>query len=145
MEAAMYSRMLVLHFPAEIVDKPIVCNLVKDFDLRFNILKATILPGKEGIMVMELSGHPKNFSKGLKYLREQGVEIKTIGQEIQRNDERCMQCGLCTAVCPTQALFIKRPEMEVIFAADKCSGCELCIAVCPPRAMEIRRQSQVAI
>ena len=48
-------KRLVLHFPNEILDKPIVYVLVKDYDLVFNILKAFVVPGKEGLLVMELS------------------------------------------------------------------------------------------
>ena len=134
----MYSKMLLLRFDKNTVEKPIVWHLVKDFDLTFNILKATILPRKEGILVMELTGHRTNFNKGIKFLEEQGVQIQTMGQDIKRNEKKCYHCGACTAVCPTGALSIKRPEMEVIFNKRKCSACELCVAACPPRAMEVR-------
>jgi len=131
----MYSKTLSLRFPKGIVNEPIVVNLVRNFDLTFNILKATIYPRKEGLMVMELSGHRKNYNKGIQYLKELGIKVESIGQDIRRDDELCFQCGACTAVCPTGALNIKRPEMEVIFDRDKCSACELCIAACPARAM----------
>ncbi len=140
----MYKKILVLRFPAEIVDQPIVYRLVKDFDLSFNILKATILPGKEGLMIMELAGHPKNFNKGLSFLRELGVEVKTIGQEIRRNEERCIHCGFCTAVCPTGALHVNRESFEIEFDPDRCSGCELCVSTCIVRAMEVRFRQEVA-
>ncbi len=133
----MYSKIIALSFPEEIVDKPIVVNLVKKFDLTFNILKATIFPRKEGILVMELQGHKKNFQKGLEYLRDLGVSVSIIGQDVSRNEERCYHCGTCTAVCPTGALYIIRPDMEVNFDSERCSACELCVAVCPTRAMEV--------
>ncbi len=138
----MYKRGLILRFPAEVVDQPIVWRLVKDFDLSFNILKATILPGKEGIMVMELSGHPKKVSQGLQYLRDLGVEVKPIGQEIHRKDEVCIHCGSCTAVCPTGALSVNRETMEVIFDPDRCSACGLCVTACVVRAMEVQLERE---
>ncbi len=134
----MYAKMLSLRFPAKIVNEPIAVNLVKKFDLSFNILKATIYPRKEGLMVMELSGHRKNFQKGVRYLKSLGVKVESIGQDIRREEEQCFQCGACTAVCPTGALHIKRPEMAVLFDREKCSACELCVAACPARAMEVR-------
>jgi ferredoxin len=134
----MYSRMLVLRFPKTEVEKPIVCYLASDFDLTFNILKATILPRKEGVMVLELSGRRKDFNKGVQYLKEHGVEVQAVGQDIKRNTTKCTHCGACTAVCPTGALCIKRPEMSVVFNHKKCSVCGLCVSACPPRAMEIR-------
>ncbi len=130
--------MLVLRFPRIITDKPIVCTLSHEFDLCFNILKAEILPGQDGIMVLELSGHKKNVTKGLKYLRSSGVKVKNVEQEIRRNEDICIQCGACTGICPTMALHINRETMEVIFDPKQCKGCALCVPVCPVRAMEIR-------
>lgn len=141
----MYSKMIVLRFPKEIVNQPIVCNLVREFDLSFNILKATISPRKEGLLVMELSGHRKNFSRGVNYLKEHGVSIKTIGQDVSRNDAKCYHCGACTAVCHTGALHLSRPSMEVVFEPEKCSACELCVAACPARAMEVHLNSSVKL
>jgi len=134
----MYSKMLSLRFPKKIVNEPVAVNLVKKFDLSFNILKATIYPRKEGLMVLELSGSRKDFQRGVRYLKGLGVKVESIGQDIKRNDEKCFQCGACTAVCPTGALFIKRPSMEVVFDKDKCSACELCLLACPAQAMEVR-------
>ena len=134
----MYSKMLSLRFPKTIVNEPIAVNLVKKFDLSFNILKATIYPRKEGLMVLELSGHRKNFQRGVRYLKSLGVKVENIGQDIKRDQEKCFQCGACTAVCPTGALYIKRPEMEVIFDSDRCSACELCVSACLARAMEVK-------
>jgi L-aspartate semialdehyde sulfurtransferase ferredoxin len=134
----MYSKMLSLRFPKKIVNEPIAVNLVKKFDLSFNILKATIYPRKEGFMVLQLSGHRKNFQRGVRYLKGLGIKVESIGQDIKRDEEMCFQCGACTAVCPTGALYIKRPEMEVIFDTDRCSACELCVSACPARAMEVK-------
>ncbi len=133
----MYKKMISLRFPDTIANEPIVVNLARKFDLTFNILKATIYPRKEGFMVMELSGHKKNFQKGIRYLKSMGIRVETTGQDIKRN-ERCYHCGACTAVCPTGALYIKRPDMEVIFDNQKCSACEMCVIACPARAMEVR-------
>ena len=131
----MYSKTVSLRFPKKTVTEPIVVNLVKKFDLTFNILKATVYPRKEGLMVMELRGHRKNYQEGVRYLKDLGIKVESIGQDIRRDEELCFQCGACTAVCPTYALYIKRPEMEVIFDKDKCSACELCVMACPAQAM----------
>ena len=134
----MYSKMVSLRFAENIVNEPVVVNLVKKFDLTFNILKATIYPRKEGFMVLELSGHRKNYQRGIRYLKGLGIKVDSIGQDIRRDEEQCYQCGACTAVCPTGALHIVRPSMEVLFDKDKCSACELCVAACPARAMLVR-------
>jgi L-aspartate semialdehyde sulfurtransferase ferredoxin len=134
----MYTKILTLRFPKEVVDQPIAVNLVKKFDLSFNLLKATIYPRKEGLAVLELSGDRKNFHRGVRYLKSLGIQVESIGQDIKRDDERCFQCGACTAVCPTGALSIERPQMTVTFNREKCSACEWCVSACPARAMEVR-------
>ena len=134
----MHSKILILRFPQTEVEKPIVCYLAKDYDLTFNILNAAILPRKEGIMVLELSGSRKNFKAGVNYLKSQGVQVQNASQEVKRIKKKCTHCGACTAVCPTGALEVQRPEMHVDFIQKKCSVCELCLPVCPTRAMETR-------
>lgn len=134
----MYSKILILRFPRTEVQKPIVCNLALKFDLVFNILNAGILPRKEGYMVLELSGPRKNFKDGVQYLKSQGVDVQNASQEVKRDDTICTHCGACTAVCPTGALCIQRPEMTVHFDQQKCSVCELCVRACPPKAMKVR-------
>ena len=113
----MYSKMLVLRFPKDIVNEPIIANLVRDYDLTFNILKAT------------------DYNRGIRYLERRGVIVDTVAQDIQRDMDKCFECGACTAVCPTGALHIERPSMHVLFNPEKCSGCELCVNTCPVRAM----------
>jgi ferredoxin len=129
---------LILRFPKTEVEKPIVCSLVKDYDLSFNILNAAVLPRKEGVMVLELSGTRRNFREGVKYLKSCGLDVQNADQEVRRINSKCTHCGACTAVCPTGALRIERPEMSVAFDQSKCSVCELCMPACPTRAMEVR-------
>ena len=134
----MTSKKIVLHFSKENWSKPIVYRLVKDFNLSFNILKANVLPRQESFMVLELSGPKADFKRGMEYLAEVGVGIEPIEKDIVREDDKCIHCGACTAVCPTGSLYINRKTMEVLFDSAKCSACELCIKACPPRAMESR-------
>ncbi|MBU4263625.1 MAG: 4Fe-4S binding protein [Proteobacteria bacterium] len=133
----MYSRIYVLRFPKETSDKPIICKLVQKYGVEFNILKATILPQHEGLMVLELLGHKQHVRDALDYLKGFGVKIESLSTIIRRDDDKCFQCGACTGICPTQALFISRPDMAVLFDPDKCTGCGLCVTACPVRAMEV--------
>jgi len=132
----LYSKIVILNFPAELAQKALVCQLTRKYDLLFNILSARISNKKEGYMVLEISSVSKAaFNKGVSYLKEQGVQVSSPEHQIYKDEEICTHCGACTAVCPTDALYIKRPEMEVIFDKEKCSVCELCVVTCPTRAM----------
>ena len=131
------SKRIVLHFPDRLIDKPIVSRLVKDFGLEFNILRASVTPGEEGLMVMELTGDQRNYDKGVKYLTETGVRIQSLSQDVVRNEVRCTHCGACITLCPTGAFSLEPGTRRVIFDHTKCVVCELCIKACPPRAMEL--------
>lgn len=131
------SRRIVLRFPRRMVDKPIVSRLVKDFDLDFNILKASVTPGEEGLLVMELIGEARNYDKGIKYLADAGVEIQSLSQDVVRNTTRCTHCGACITLCPVGAFAIDPKTREINFDNTRCVACEICIKACPPRAMEL--------
>ena len=138
----MVSKILILRFPEDLTHKALVCNLAKRFDLTFAILHAEIFPRKEGLLIIELSGRKDHFEDGVTYLKSRGVIVKTADQEITRDEEKCIHCGACTAVCPTQALFIRRPEMFVEFDQEKCTVCELCVVTCPVKAMVVSPKNE---
>lgn len=132
----MSPKRIVLRFGTDSSVKPVVYRLVKDYDLVVNIVKADVNPQKEGTMVLEVSG--ERSQEGLNYLRDLGISVQDLNQEIVRNEEKCVMCGACTGICPTGALFMERPSMEVRFDGDQCIVCLLCTKVCPMRAMEVR-------
>jgi ferredoxin len=131
------SRRLVLRFHKRILDKPIVSRLVREYGLDFNILKASITPGEEGLLVMELTGDSRNYEKGMKYLSDNGVDIQSLSQDVVRNEQRCTHCGACVAICPTGAFSVDPGTRKVLFDNTKCVACEMCLRGCPPRAMEL--------
>ncbi len=131
------SKRIVLRFPRRLVDRPIVSRLVKDFNLDFNILKASVTPDEEGLLVLELSGKQEDYDKGIGYLSKSGVRIQSLSQDVTRNEERCTHCGACITVCPAGAFELEALTRQVNFLNEKCLACGLCIKTCPPRAMEL--------
>ncbi len=133
----MYNRIYLLRFPKETSNDPVVYRLVKQYDVEVNILKADILPQREGLMILELKGPRDHVKNGLTYLADLGVKVERLAASIRRDDEKCFQCGACTGVCPVGALSLHRPDMAVIFDPEKCTGCSQCVPICPVRAMEV--------
>ncbi len=131
-----FSKRIVLHFPKRLVDRSIVSRLVKDYNLDFNILKASITPDEEGLMVLELTGSREDYDKGILYLTETGVRIQSLSQDVTRNEERCTDCGACVTICPTGAFTLEPVTRQVKFDNTKCVACAICINACPPRAMQ---------
>lgn len=131
------SKKIVLHFPKRLVDQPIVSRLVKDYNLDFNILKASVTPDEEGLMVLELKGEQEKYDEGIRYLTKSGVKIQSLSQDVIRNEERCTHCGVCINICPSGAFELDPVSRRVNFNNEKCLACDLCIKTCPPRAMEL--------
>lgn len=131
------TKRIVLRFPSQIVDKPLLYHLVKDYGLMVNVLKANVNPHNEGFMVMELMGDPESYERGIDFMQKQGVKIDKLAEDVVRDADRCTHCGQCTSLCPSGALFLNRPSMEVVFDEEKCVVCGLCLKACPVKAIEL--------
>ena len=137
MEEEHVSKKIVIHYTADNVDQPIIYELVKQYDLVFNILKARIFPRREGVIVLELIGPKTNFDKGIRYLKDKGLKVEPLSKNVNQNLDKCVHCGACTAFCSTSALSFDKVSMKVLFDVERCNGCELCVSACPVRAMEV--------
>ncbi|NLY40337.1 MAG: 4Fe-4S binding protein [Desulfovibrionales bacterium] len=132
-----YSRIVSLNFSPETSGQPMMYNLAKLFDLTFSILQANINPRQEGHLILELSGTPERYQQGVAYLQEHGIKVTPVANQISRNEESCMHCGLCTALCPSKALLVNPETRLVDFDHDKCIACNRCVVVCPVHAMQV--------
>jgi ferredoxin len=128
---------VVLSFPPSNVEEPITYRLIKDYDLVVNILRASIDPGKQGRMVVELSGEESQLSLAFNYLDKLGVNIEPLSQEIQHLEERCTGCTACVPICPTGALDVNRESWKVSYDPEKCVVCFSCVDVCIYKAIEV--------
>jgi len=134
----MPKKKIVLTFPPELTEIPLTYHLVKDFDLALNILKAKIIPGEEGKLVVEISnGSAANIEAGIDYLRQNGVHIEPMDKEIVLNETECINCGCCTAVCQPKALTIVAPEWKLQFDKEQCIVCEMCVKACPMQIIQV--------
>ena len=130
-------KRIILRFKRNTIDKPIVYKLARDYDLVFNILRANVSPRAESMMVLEIEGTEEGFKNGLDYLKSLNIDTEPIEQDIQRDESRCVHCGVCTSVCAPEALRVDRETMKVVFEYESCVACELCVRVCPVRAMNV--------
>lgn len=133
----MTKKKVVLTFPPESVTQPITYHLVKDYDLITNILRAEIHEEETGLMVLELDGDEKAIESGLDYLRAQKVKVQEAARDIDLDRDLCVDCGACTALCPTKALILDGQSWLLQFNKDECILCELCAKSCPAKAITI--------
>ena len=133
----MVRRKLVLSFPENIVTSPITYKLVKEFNLEFNILRAEITPDMEGKMLIELRGDKALIDDAVKYLTDTGISVQEAAKDIIISKDRCIDCGVCTSICITQALTLDSNSHKLKFNKDKCILCELCLDCCPVSAIKV--------
>lgn len=126
-----------LIFSPESYSKPITYYLVKNFDLRINILRAEVTPGEEGHLLMELEGEDENILQALQFLQDEQIKAIPANKQIAVNKDDCIHCGACTAVCFSGAIVMNRETWQTEFHPEDCIVCGLCINACPLRIISI--------
>lgn len=57
--------------------------------------------------------------------------------------EKCIGCGVCADICPTQVFMFTRESKEVSIAyPDECWHCNSCVLDCKQKAMSLRLPMQ---
>ena len=133
----MTSKRFVLTFSPEATYEPITYNLIKKYDIRVNIVKADVSPGKIGHLVMEMTAPARVLKEGMEYIRKQNVECEPIDKKITCREDLCIHCGACSAVCFAGALTMHRHNAQLLFEPEKCVVCELCLKACPLKLFSI--------
>jgi ferredoxin len=130
-------KRMVLHFPADTVNEPITYILIKEYDVQVNILNADITHGKEGNLLIEMSGDTGQVDEALVYLENKHVEISPAVKTILFDEEHCIHCGACSSVCFPGALSMDSVTRKLRFSPEQCVACELCIKACPLQLFEL--------
>ena len=112
-----------------------VRRLARDFNVAANIIRAQVAPNQIGKLVVELSGDIDQLDAAIDWMRSQHIAVSHNLGEIVIDDQLCVDCGLCTGVCPTEALSLNRETYKLTFARSRCIVCEQCISSCPLQAI----------
>ncbi len=65
------------------------------------------------------------------------VEIKYLARV---NKQKCIGCGVCQNVCPTEAVVVVKKKAKV--SSKKCLGCPNCSGMCPEDAIKLVPRSK---
>ncbi|MFX1363772.1 MAG: 4Fe-4S binding protein [Promethearchaeota archaeon] len=106
-------------------------NEILKFDITLNILKFST--GTNGINL--LIDIPEDKIKTItESLKKNNIIVNKKGRIIV-DTEKCIDCGACISLCPTDALSFDS-EKRLNFYYERCIGCLLCLDSCPRFAIE---------
>lgn len=128
-------KRVTLTFPQKTVQMPVTYRLAKDFNVAANIIRAQVAPNQVGKLVVELQGDIDAVEAAVEWMRIQGIGVSLASREIVIDELACVDCGLCTGVCPTQALTMDPETFRLNFTRSRCVVCEQCIPTCPVAAI----------
>ena len=118
-------------FPLETVQEPITYVLVKDFNLKINIINANITPGKQGNLLCGIWGDKNDIIAGIRYLEDRNIQCSPVEKRLHLNLDKCIHCGSCTSVCFSGALTLDNESRQIVSEPEKCTICGLCVKACP--------------
>nr|WP_277877567.1 MULTISPECIES: NIL domain-containing protein [unclassified Coleofasciculus] len=122
-------------FPKRAIQMPVTYRLAKDFNVAANIIRAQVAPNQIGKLVVELLGDIDAIDAGIEWMRSQDISVSFASREIAIDEDVCVHCGLCTGVCPTEALTLEPQTFRLNFTRSRCIVCEQCIPTCPVEAI----------
>lgn len=70
-----------LTYPPELVQKPVIYQLVKDFDIVPNIRRADV-GADHGWIVLEMEGAEERLEQGVAWLKQQGINVDPIERDV---------------------------------------------------------------
>lgn len=72
---------MLLTFPKQLIDQPIIYYLGKNFNLVTNIRRANVSEGK-GWVALELEGGQQDIDAGVRDLEAKGVRVSTVEGDV---------------------------------------------------------------
>jgi ferredoxin len=128
-------KRVTLIFPQRAVQMPVTYRLAKDFNVAANIIRAQVAPNQVGKLVVELSGDIDQLDAAIDWMQSYHIQVSLANREIVIDKNSCVHCGLCTGVCPTEALTLVPKTFELDFRRSRCIVCEQCVPTCPVQAI----------
>lgn len=129
---------ILLRFSEEIVEQPIVSQIILDLKVPANILTAHV-NNKGGEVLAEVPDD--SLDTVVKAFREKGVRV-SLPKLIEVDADKCISCGSCVSLCPVEAITME-DDKKVVFDQSKCVGstCSACVDACPMRAIKSIKQN----
>ncbi|MGQ4875750.1 MAG: 4Fe-4S binding protein [Promethearchaeia archaeon] len=115
----------------KIEDYSKIINEILKHEISFNILKFSV--GTNGVSLL-LDVPEDKIKEITESLQKNDVIVNKKGR-ISVDYDKCIDCGACVSLCPTDALILNE-EWRLEYNEEKCISCLLCIDSCPRFALE---------
>lgn len=115
------------------VNKAVITDLIKKFDVSFNILRADI-NSQGGKMLIEIDG--PEAEEGIAYVEKAGITVSPAKRVVKKEEDLCIDCGACVSLCPVSAITLEK-DWTVEVNDKECIGCKLCTYSCPTKAIKV--------
>jgi ABC-type methionine transport system ATPase subunit len=70
-----------LTFPQNLIKEPVIFTMAKEFNVMPNIRRARVTE-TVGEMILEMEGTEEDVEKGVKWLREKGIDVELVEGDI---------------------------------------------------------------
>jgi ferredoxin len=118
---------LLLKFPLSLDEMPYTAEIILETGVKINIDRAT-----RGELIVDVPYEKADQIAEL--FREKGVEVRKLMKLIAWDEGRCVHCGACISVCPTE-VFSFNPSWQLKPDEERCIRCEICVKACPRAAL----------
>ena len=109
-----------------------IINEILKHDISFNILKYST--DMQGINLL-IDVPEEKIKEITESLKKNNIIVNKKGRIIV-DELKCIDCGACVSLCPTDALSLNQ-EARLEFSKEKCIGCLLCVDTCPRLAIVV--------
>ena len=127
-------RVRLIYSP-DVVEKPILAEIIAKTGLLINILEAKV-NAQKGELIVSIPSSGKKLEEVLSLFRKAGVQVQKFTKVLQIDYDKCTSCGACISPCPTRALRFG-PDWTLEFDEEKCVACQTCVNACPVKAITL--------
>ncbi len=126
---------LKVTYSHEVVEKPILAEIILKTGIPVNILEAKV-NAQKGELIVSVPVSGEKLEEILRMFKDAGVHVQVFIKTLQIDYDRCTACGACISPCPTKALRFK-PDWTIDFDEEKCVACRVCVNACPVKAITV--------
>jgi len=123
---------IILKFPQEIMQDPLLADVVLETGVRINIDRA-LVDASIGEIVIDVPD--ERVEEVAAAFRKRGTEVREMDTPIVFDETECVQCGACVSVCPVE-VFKYNEDRTISIDLTRCVLCKTCMAMCPHGALK---------